>query len=363
MGRRQRFAVVLGTRPEFIKLSAFLRCAPDLGIDLFTIHTGQHFDDNMSAVFFRELNLEEPAVIFGAASGQSSAMLGTMIANITEVMNRERDALDGVIVLGDTFSSLAGGLASSRVRLPLIHIEAGLRSNDRRMPEELNRIIIDNLSDLLFTTEQAGNENLARENIPEDRIHFVGNIGIESFELIRESIENRKTYERFGLTRKKYRVATVHRQEHTHDPKILENLCIFLSRLAENAPLVFPLHPATRRKLEEYGFMNLLLPVTIVNPLGYLDFMSLVMDSSGVVTDSGGIQEETTHLGIPCCTLRDNTERPVTIEQGSNKLFPPKNLDTAFADIEKHLARTDFIPNTIPMWDTNVSKRIGELLI
>lgn len=357
MGRRKRFAVILGTRPEFIKLSALLRRAPELGIDIFVLHTGQHFDDNMSSIFFREFDLPNPDVTL-----KTFTTLGAMIADCTEVLERERDTLDGVIVLGDTYSSLAGALAAVRIKLPLIHIEAGLRSGDRRMPEEINRIVIDSLSDLNFATEQSGVDNLVLEGIPSERIHFVGNIGIESFELMRSSIENRDTYKRLGLTKNAYLVATVHRQEHTHVPKTLERICTFLSRLSKETPILFPLHPATRAKLTEYE-LDHVLTVPTVEPLGYLDFMNLIMNSSGVLTDSGGIQEEAAHLGIPCATLRDTTERPVTIELGSNKLFPPLRLDEAFADIEAHLARVDFTAGAIPLWDSNVSKRIVEHLL
>ncbi len=357
MGRRKRFAVILGTRPEFIKLSSFLRRAPLLGIDIFVLHTGQHFDDNMSSVFFRELSLPEPDVTL-----KTFTTVGTMTADIANVLQEERDRLDGVIVLGDTYSTLAGALAAVRVKLPLIHVEAGLRSGDRRMPEEMNRIIVDSLADLNFVTEQSGLENLMREGIPQERIHFVGNIGIESFESIRASIENRDTYKDFGLERGKYWVATVHRQEHTHVPKVLERIAAFLSRLSEKTPILFPLHPATRAKLAEYELGHV-LTVPTVEPLGYLDFMSLVANSAGVLTDSGGIQEEAAHLGIPCCTIRDTTERPITVELGSNRLFPPNSLNDSFTDVEAHLARTDFIPNAIPLWDQGVSERIIKHLL
>lgn len=358
MGRRKRYAVILGTRPEFIKLSALLRRAPELGIDIFVLHTGQHFDDNMSSIFFRELDLSDPDVTLNTFT-----TIGTMIADITLVLERERETLDGVIVLGDTFSTLAGALAAVRTKLPLIHIEAGLRSGDRRMPEEMNRIIVDSLSDLIFATEQSGVDNLVREGIPPERIHFVGNIGIESFELMRSSIESCDTYKRLGLTKNAYWVATVHRQEHTHVPKTLERICTSLSLLSKETPILFPLHPATRAKLTEYELEHV-LTVPTVEPLGYLDFMSLVMNSAGVLTDSGGIQEEAAHLGIPCCTLRDNTERPVTVELGSNKLFSPGNLDeAALVAIKAHLTRTDFTAGAIPLWDIDVSKRIVEHLI
>lgn len=362
MARRKRYAVVLGTRPEFIKLSAFLQRLPEFGVDLFTIHTGQHFDENMSGIFFTELGVPAPDITITIPHGQQSRNVGVMIAQVEEAIRCEAGNLDGVIVLGDTFSSLAGGIAAAHLRLPLIHIEAGLRSNDRRMPEELNRIIIDHLADHLFITETSAEGNLIAEGIPPERIYFVGNIGIESFERMRNVISERNTHARFGLTPKQYRIATMHRQEHTHDPEILKRLCATLSALTKNMPLIVPLHPMTRRKLEEYGLMHH-LNVSVTEPLGYLDFMSLVMDSAGVATDSGGIQEEAAHLGIPCATLRDNTERPVTVDLGSNKLFPPTTLhEGSLGDIEVHLSRTDFISGVIPKWDSEVSRRIAEYL-
>lgn len=361
MKKRKRYAVVLGTRPEFIKFSGFLLRAPDLGLDLFTIHTGQHYDENMSGIFFTELGLPAPDALLDGFSGRENGGVGKMISVVEEVVDREAASLDGVIVLGDTFTTLAGGIAAARVQVPLIHIEAGLRSNDRRMPEEMNRIIVDHLSNRLFTTETSANENLLREGISKERAHFVGNIGIESFERMRKAISERNTCTRFGFMPKQYRVATVHRQEHTHDASILRQICTVLSQLHEHVPLIMPLHPATRRKLEEFELMHL-LKVTFIEPLGYIDFMSLVVDSAGIVTDSGGIQEEAAHLGIPCCTVRETTERPVTVNYGSNKLFPPTHFgDTTIVDMEAHLARS-FDSDAIPLWDSEVSKRIVEQL-
>lgn len=362
MARRKRYAVVLGTRPEFIKLSAFLERLPELGVDLFTIHTGQHFDENMSGIFFTELGVPTPDVTITIPHGQQSRNVGLMIAQVEEAIQRQAANLDGVIVLGDTFSSLAGGIAAAHLQLPLIHIEAGLRSNDRRMPEELNRIIIDHLADRLFVTEASAADNLIAEGVPSERIHFVGNIGIESFERMRNVIRERNTHARLGFTRKQYRIATMHRQEHTHDPEILKRLCLTLSELAKSMPLIVPLHPMTRRKLEEYELTNH-LQVSLTEPLGYLDFMSLVMDSAGVTTDSGGIQEEAAHLGIPCCTVRETTERPATVQYGSNRLFPPSGItDATVGEMMVHLSRTDFAPGVIPKWDSEVSKRIAEHL-
>ena len=362
MGKRKRYAVILGTRPEFIKFSGFLHQAPHLGIDLFTIHTGQHYDENMSGIFFTELGLSAPDVLLSVSAGRDSGSIGKMISLVEETIVHEAASLNGVIVLGDTFTTLAGGVAAAHSGLPIIHIEAGLRSNDRRMPEEMNRIIIDHLSNNLCTTEASANENLLLEGIPEERIHFVGNIGIESFERMRKTISERRTYSHFGLVPKQYRVATIHRQEHTHNPTILRQMCAVLSHLNEHMPLIMPLHPATRRKLEEFELMRL-LTVTVIEPLGYLDFMSLIVNSAGIVTDSGGIQEEAAHLGIPCSTVRETTERPVTVRYGSNKLFPPTHFsDTTIVDMEEHLARS-FTPGAIPLWDSGVSKRIVEQIL
>lgn len=362
---KKKHALVFGTRPELIKLAALIKAAersPD--IEFLLVHTGQHYDANMSEVFFKQLGLPQPHILLTVVEEKSSERLGGMVSALERALAPHASSLSGVASLGDTNSTLAAAIVASRFNLPFAHIEAGLRSRDPRMPEEKNRIIVDHLSSVLLATEDSGVENLLAEGVPKERVHLVGNIGIESLELFKKNIEETHMPETLGLTPRGYIVATIHRQEHTSDPKILKSIFDTLRALSNTTPVVLPLHPATRKRLEQYGLLHLLDGLVIVEPLGYFEFMSLVLGSRGVVTDSGGIQEETSHLGIPCCTLRDNTERPVTLTLGSNALLPSATISPASVTaIEEHLSRVDFAPGAIPHWNTGVSERIIERLL
>lgn len=356
------YAVIVGTRPNFVKAAAFFagaRAYPEISCTL--IHTGQHFDDAMSKVFFEDMDIPQPDIHLSLAEGTSSVQLGSMINVLTREFVSHSSSYDGVIVFGDVNSSLAGALAASCAGIPLTHIEAGLRSHDRRMPEETNRIIIDHLSESLMISEESARGNLEREGIT-TAIHSVGSLMIESLERFKETAKNHSIRDTLNL-HGEYIVATIHRSENLADKILLEKILRTLARIAEHRTVVFPIHPGTRARIHELNLDSYLSTIITVDPLGYLAFTDLVLNSVGCVTDSGGIQEETSHLGIPCCTLRDNTERPVTIERGSNKLFSPLHLDEAFADIEAHLARTNFVPAAIPLWDREVSKRIIEQLL
>ena len=351
----KKIAVVLGARPNFVKASPFFHRALDYpDIDLTLIHTGQHFDDNMSKIFFEEMSIPKPHIHLETQGKFHTEKIGKMFNSLQNIFKEKK--FDGVVVFGDVSSTLAGGIAAAKNNYKLIHIEAGLRSHDRRMPEEINRVIVDHLSDLLFTTEPSGAENLLREGISEDKIHHVGNIMIESLEIFADKIRNSSILERLNLKKKDYLVATMHRQENTDNELSLESILKLLSEISDEIKIVFPIHPGTKKQIEGYGLSRLLEKFILVEPLGYFDFMKLVSDSTGVVTDSGGIQEETSHLGIPCATLRDNTERPITVSHGSNKLFPENERNVQ--EILKHLRRTGFKAKSIPLWDVEVSKRI-----
>jgi UDP-N-acetylglucosamine 2-epimerase (non-hydrolysing) len=253
---------------------------------------------------------------------------------------------------------LAGAVAAVKTT-KLIHVESGLRSHDRRMPEEINRAIVDHLSDFLFTTEPAANANLLQEGIAEEKIKYVGNIMIESIEKYFDHIQTSDILSTLGLKEKSYIVSTIHRVENTDNPEILSKLLSVLHSLSKKQTIVFPVHPGTKKKIHEFGLDHLLDSVRVVEPLGYFEFMKLILESSGIVTDSGGIQEETSHLGIPCATLRDNTERPITLVLGSNKLFPIDSLNPEdIAELILHLERTDFKNRHIPLWNDKVSERI-----
>jgi UDP-N-acetylglucosamine 2-epimerase (non-hydrolysing) len=357
--KEKSYLIVLGARPNFVKAAPFFNRAKEYPHLSFTlVHTGQHFDDNMSKIFFEQMGIPKPDIQLDIKGEYHTEKIGKMFTALKEVVAMK--PYDGVIVFGDINSALAGAIAGMTMGKQIIHIESGLRSHDRRMPEEINRAIIDHISHVLFVTEKSGSENLLKEGISKEKIHVVGNIMIESIELFRSHFDNSSVLEDLALEKGRYVVTTVHRQENTDEPQILAKILDMLNDLSKTHTLIMPLHPGTRQKIKAYGFDMKLENIHCIEPLGYIDFMKLVVDSSGVVTDSGGIQEETSHLGIPCCTLRDNTERPATIEFGSNTLFPINTMDAT--KIRTHLERTDFIPRSIPLWDSEVSKRIFDIL-
>lgn len=355
------FAVIVGARPNFVKAAAFLAGAKEYAdISCTLIHTGQHFDDNMSKIFFDEMGISKPDVHLTLQGETWSDELGIMISSLYQEF--VRGSYDTVIVFGDVKSSLAAALAASRAKIPIVHVEAGLRSHDWRMPEEANRIIIDHLADSLMISEESARGHLERTGVTTP-IHAVGSLMIESLERFREKASEYSIREKIGLSGD-YVVATIHRSETLADQEVFEKVLRMLARIAERRTVVFPIHPGTRARIKELQLDAYLEPLIVIEPLGYMEFLDLVLHSKGCITDSGGIQEETSHLGIPCCTLRDNTERPITIELGSNKLFPPGKLDDAeMLEIEAHLDRTDFTPGAIPLWDIHVSKRILDQLI
>lgn len=355
---KKRIAVILGARPNFVKAAPLLREArkhPEF--DFTIIHTGQHFDFKMSAVFFEEMGIPKPNIMLDIKGEFHTEKIGKMFNKLKRVF-RENN-FDAVIVFGDVNSTLAGALAAIKNNCKLIHIESGLRSHDRRMPEELNRVAVDHLSDILFTTEPSANKNLENEGVESKDIFYVGNIMIESLEIFKDNINSSGVLEELGLNPKSYVLATIHRQENIDDQKALKKILSLLNDLNTKIRIVLPLHPGTKKLIAQYNFKDLIDRLMIVEPQGYFEFIKLIINSRGVITDSGGIQEETTHLGIPCATLRDNTERPITIELGSNKLFDIKSVN--FEDILSHF-NNKFFKRSIPLWDDKVSVRIFGIL-
>jgi UDP-N-acetylglucosamine 2-epimerase (non-hydrolysing) len=351
----KKYAVIVGTRPNFIKAAPFFIEAQKHSNFKFTlIHTGQHFDDNMSKNFFDEMKIPRPDFFLDVKSDLYTEKLGKIFNKLTNFFKNKQ--YNGVVVFGDVNSTLAGAIAAIKNKLSLIHIEAGLRSYDRRMPEEINRVIVDHLSDLLFTTEPSANENLIREGIPERKIKYVGNIMIESLEIFKDKIASSPIIEKLRLKEKQYIIATIHRQENIDSIDMIKKIFNLLNSVNKKLPIIIPLHPGTKKKISEFKLDYLIHNLKIIPPLGYFDFMKLVNKSRGVITDSGGIQEETTYLGIPCCTLRDNTERPITLSHGSNKLFPIATSSSK--ELLEHLNRNDFHSHHIPLWDNKVSQRI-----
>ena len=354
---RTHLAVIGAARPNFMKIAPLYHALKDDGLVAATIvHTGQHYDLNMSDAFFRDLGLPEPDIHLGIGSGTHAEQTGKVMAACEGLFTHDRPDL--VVVVGDVNSTMAATLAAAKLGIPVGHVEAGLRSFDRSMPEEINRIVTDTLAELLWTPSSDADENLKNEGIDQNRIIRVGNIMIDSLELLRTSIEERGAYRDYSLTPRSYGVVTLHRPSNVDSPEAMETLCAELRRAAAMIPLIFPVHPRTRKNLQSFGLLAGLASVRglhIVDPLSYIPFMSLVWNGRAIITDSGGIQEETTYLGIPCITLRTTTERPITITQGTNTLCRAHELTEKLS----HALNTPISDRRIPdLWDGNTAQRI-----
>lgn len=323
----QRIHLVAAVRPNFMKVAPLWHAlAADAGFAPVLVHTGQHYDANMSDSFFADLKLPEPDHHLGIGSGSHAEQTGGVMIAYEKVALADRP--DWLVVVGDVNSTAACALTGAKLGIPVVHLEAGLRSRDRTMPEELNRLVTDQLADVLWTPSPDGDENLLAEGVAKSRISRVGNIMIDSFELVRPAIETADVPGEMKLKRGEYGVVTLHRPSNVDDPAQLVRLVDALIEAQRHLPLVFPVHPRTARKLRGALLDSRLARagIRLVEPMPYVRFMSLVTGAAAVITDSGGVQEETTYLGIPCLTLRENTERPVTISEGTNRLVKPETL-------------------------------------
>ncbi len=349
---------VVGARPNFMKVAPILaQLRRREGVRQILVHTGQHYDAKMSDVFFQDLGMPDPDVHLGVGSGSHAQQTAKVMVEIEPVLLREKP--DVVVVAGDVNSTIAVALVAAKIGVPIAHVEAGLRSRDWTMPEEVNRVLTDRLSHLLFTPSPDGDENLRAEGIDMSRVHFVGNVMIDSLAAALPRARESRIHERLELTRRHYALATLHRPANVDDPAALSRLLSALAEVAAQLPLVFPIHPRTRARLPA-GFEA--RGLKLVEPLGYLDFLALVADARLVMTDSGGIQEETTALGVPCLTLRGNTERPVTVEVGTNQLVgtdPAKAVAAARQVLAGH-GKQGRIPE---LWDGRAAVRIAEILV
>ena len=298
------------------------------------VHTGQHYDFNMSDAFFRDLGIPTPALNLGVGSGSHAEQTGgVMIAYEKACFG---DPPDAIVVVGDVNSTAACAMVGAKLCIPVFHLEAGLRSGDRRMPEEINRIVTDAISDVLWTPSQDANDNLLHEGIREDKIEMIGNIMIDSIELLRERIESSSACKNLGPSDRQYALVTLHRPSNVDDEKSVADIALHLERVASAVHVVFPVHPRTRKNLIAFGYYDKLAgnpEITILEPLPYIEFMNLAINAKLVITDSGGLQEETTYLGIPCITLRENTERPITLTQGTNRLLHLNKLEQAVHEV------------------------------
>ena len=357
-----KIVAVVGARPNFVKIApivAAVRTRPDASIVL--VHTGQHYDGPMSDAFFANLELPDPDVNLRVQAPTATAQIAEIMLRLEPVLLSARP--DMVLVVGDVNSTLAGAITATKLGIRLVHVEAGLRSFDRRMPEETNRILTDAVSDVLFTTEPAANENLAREGIPADRVHFVGNVMIDTLFRYRERARASAALQTLSVRPQGYSLLTLHRPSNVDSADILHRLFEAVARIQEDSPVVFPVHPRTRQHLQQLnGQMPVMPNLRLAEPLPYLDFVQLMANARCVLTDSGGIQEETTALGVPCLTLRENTERPITVTRGTNKVI---GVDPDTICAEWRRATTGQWPaGELPeLWDGKAAERIVEILL
>jgi UDP-N-acetylglucosamine 2-epimerase (non-hydrolysing) len=356
---------VVGARPNFIKIAPIVEALskhPDR-FEHVLVHTGQHYDEKMSKVFFDELSIPRPDIDLGVGSASHAQQTARVMIAFEPVLLEHRPDL--VIVVGDVNSTLACALVATKLHVPVAHVEAGLRSGDRSMPEEINRLLTDQIADLLFTTEQDANENLRREGIPQAKIHFVGNVMIDTLLKHRARAMALDVLGPLGTAPGTYALLTLHRPSNVDVPEVLNGILNALAQIQVSLPILFPAHPRTMKRVREFGFeqrVKAMPNLQLMEPLGYLEFLNLMTNACLVLTDSGGIQEETTILGVPCLTLRENTERPVTITNGTNVLVgtdPVQMVGEARAVIDGKRQRT----HRPELWDGQAAGRIVDAIL
>jgi UDP-N-acetylglucosamine 2-epimerase (non-hydrolysing) len=372
---------VVGARPNFMKIAPIIREMEKVaGMDWLLVHTGQHYDVEMSESFFRELAIPKPHINLEIGSGSHAQQTGQIMMAFEKVCLQEKPDL--ILVVGDVNSTIACSLVASKLHIPVAHVEAGLRSFDRKMPEEINRMVTDILSNYLFTTCEEADQNLVREGVDEEKIFLVGDVMIDTLYTHLEKIRQMETWSQLGLHEKGYAVLTLHRPSNVDDPGILEDLIQALKKIAEHLPIVFPIHPRTKKSIHRFGYADTFRflakktaegadspwhevvtgpGIWCFDPLGYFDFQNLLVHSMFVMTDSGGVQEETTVLDIPCLTLRDTTERPITITTGTNLLLGPDG-NRIVEEAMKIIRGEGKHGQSPPLWDGKASERIVRIL-
>jgi len=373
----KKILLVAGARPNFMKIAPILRVIDrdySESLQSILVHTGQHYDENLSQAFFDSLNIKTPDYNLKVGSGTHAEQTAAIMSKFEDVCKNENP--DIVLVVGDVNSTIAAGLVAKKLCLELAHVEAGLRSRDRTMPEEINRLTTDAITDLFFTTERGASDNLLREGHQEESIHFVGHVMIDNLYFQLDELENKGpsniVAELKGRLPKEYLCMTMHRPSNVDNPDVLGPLLDSLYNIAQKMPIAFPCHPRTKNKIESFGLEHLFQTpdksenkiesgLILLPPLNYNDFLYLWKDAFCVLTDSGGLQEETTALGIPCLTLRENTERPITISEGTNTLIgqDPKRLQEELRVLLHGESKQGKVPE---LWDGKASRRITEIL-
>jgi UDP-N-acetylglucosamine 2-epimerase (non-hydrolysing) len=355
-----RVALVVGARPNFVKIAPIMAKMRDhRALAVTLIHTGQHYDANMSGTFFADLGIPEPDVNLGVRADSNAVQTAEVMLRLVPVFGKHQPDL--VVVVGDVNSTLAGALVAAKMGIRVAHVEAGLRSFDRTMPEEINRILTDALADLCFTSEPSANENLEREGIPAERVHYVGNVMIDTLFRFRDAAGKSSILRTLELLPREFAVLTLHRPANVDSPQALRAALAAIDAIRHDVPVIFPVHPRTRRRLEA-ALDSIPAGLRCVEPLPYLDFAHLMTHAACVLTDSGGIQEETTALQVPCLTLRTTTERPVTVTHGTNRIvgFDAAKVASAWADIRGGRWPLGRVPE---LWDGKTAERIVRALL
>jgi UDP-N-acetylglucosamine 2-epimerase (non-hydrolysing) len=366
---------IAGARPNFMKVAPLMAAVESwnagragaagshgapVHFSQTLVHTGQHYDATMSDVFFRELGLPEPDHYLEVGSGTHAEQTADVLRRLEPVLLEKRPDL--VLVVGDVNSTLAAALCAAKLQIPVAHVEAGLRSGDREMPEELNRLLTDQLAELLFTTSVDADQNLAREGVAAERIHLVGNTMIDTLERLQAKALQGDTLDRLGLVPRSYALVTLHRPSNVDDAAQLGRVAGILIAIAQRLPVLFPVHARTRARLAAAGLLESLEPtpgLRLTEPLGYLDFVAAMAGARLVLTDSGGVQEETTVLGVPCLTMRTTTERPITVTAGTNRLVDPYHAEAVIAAVDATLgAPLPAAGRRPPLWDGHAAQRI-----
>jgi len=358
-----KIANVVGARPNFMKVAPIHRRMQRRSeFEPILIHTGQHYDEKMSKAFFVDLEMPEPDVYLGVGSGSHAEQTAAVLVKMEKVLLQQKPDL--LLVVGDVNSTVAATMAAAKLHIPTAHVEAGLRSFDRSMPEEINRMMTDAVADYLFVTEQSGLDNLKHEGVADDRVHFVGNCMIDSLVEHLEKASKLPTLTEYDLEPKNYAVMTLHRPSNVDDKVVLHNIFATLDVIQKDMPIIFPIHPRTQKMLTKFNLDKAVenMPnLVITGPLGYLPFLQLMSRARLMITDSGGIQEETTYLQVPCLTLRQNTERPVTVDVGTNQLVGMAS-ENILAGYKKAMNASFENASIPPLWDGLASQRIVDIL-
>lgn len=353
---------VVGARPNFMKIAPLHRAFQKYSdkIQHLICHTGQHYDEKMSKIFFEDLELPQPDFYLGVGSGSHAEQTANVMIKFEKILIEEKPDL--IIVVGDVNSTIACSLTASKLHIKVVHVEAGLRSGDRLMPEEVNRVLTDAISDMLFVTEKSGLENLKKEGVSDDKVFFTGNVMIDSLAYFKPKVANSKIHQKYDLRLNQYVLVTLHRPSNVDDKEQLIKLIDLLNTIAEKRKVLFPIHPRTKNNLEDFGLLQTINSnLILTEPIGYLDFLALTSNAELILTDSGGIQEESTYLGIQCITLRTSTERPITVEVGTNQLLGNdlERAKLAALDVLNGNIKKGSIPE---LWDGKASDRIVEII-